>query len=184
MAILVLAVDARDAVHLVVVPALDYQAQPRSLAVVDLNLHERGHADDVHVLRRKVAARDGHGFDGLVHSARANSLQLSVALLADEPGDCPSNGSWFGLSGYFQDVHDIACWGTRPAPPNPLFSFPLLGELDCSGFSQHHDLDLARIGEVLLYLFNDIARQPRGGKIVHLVRLDDDAHFASGLDGE
>jgi len=40
-----------DVVHLVVIPALDHQAEARALAVIDLDLHERRHADHIHVLR-------------------------------------------------------------------------------------------------------------------------------------
>src|SRR3972149_367396 len=46
------------------------------------------------------------------------------------------------------------------------------------------DLDLARVGQLLLDLLDDVAGQPGRGQVVDLLRADEDPDLPAGLDGE
>src|SRR4029079_2116060 len=58
------------------------------------------------------------------------------------------------------------------------------GELYGAGFSDHRDLDLARVGELGLEAARDVARQPDRLLVGDLLGVDDDADLAAGLDRE
>ena len=60
----------------------------------------------------------------------------------------------------------------------------LLGVLDGARLADDGDLDLARVGQLLLDLLDDVAGQPRCRQVVDLLGPDEDAHLAPGLDGE
>ena len=52
------------------------------------------------------------------------------------------------------------------------------------GFAEDGDADLARVGEAFLDLLGDVAGEAHRFEVVDLAGVDDDADFASGLDGE
>src|SRR5688500_5770952 len=56
--------------------------------------------------------------------------------------------------------------------------------LDRTGLADHRDLDLARVGEVLLDLLGDVAREPDRLLVGDLLAVHDDADLAAGLDRE
>src|SRR5512146_899100 len=60
----------------------------------------------------------------------------------------------------------------------------LLGVLDGSGLANDGDLDLARVGQLVLDLLDDVAGEPGRGQVVDLVRPDEDPDLAAGLDRE
>src|SRR3990172_4873593 len=51
-------------------------------------------------------------------------------------------------------------------------------------FADDGDLDLPRVVQVLLYLLADLLRHPVGAEVIDLLRLDDDAYLAAGLDSK
>src|SRR5688500_9356085 len=55
---------------------------------------------------------------------------------------------------------------------------------DRTGLADHRHLDLARLGEVLLDLLGDVAREPDRLLVGDLLAVDDDPNLAAGLDGE
>src|SRR5690349_3260396 len=55
--------------------------------------------------------------------------------------------------------------------------------VDYSGLANDGDFDLPRILERLLDLTHDVSCQARGREIIYLVRLHQDTHLASSLDG-
>src|SRR5215469_343968 len=60
----------------------------------------------------------------------------------------------------------------------------LAGELGGAGFADDGDADLARIGELLLHLLGDVARDHLSLDVVDLVGLDHDPDLAARLHGE
>jgi len=61
---------------------------------------------------------------------------------------------------------------------------PLAGEFGGAGFAEDGDADLAWVLEVFFDLLGDVAGKSHGAKVVDFAWVDDDADFASGLDGE
>src|SRR6185295_8096814 len=61
---------------------------------------------------------------------------------------------------------------------------PLLGVLHGARLADDRDLDLARVGQLLLDLLDDVASESAGRQVVDLLRPDEDAHLATGLDRE
>src|SRR4051794_27173172 len=75
----------------------------------------------------------------------------------------------------------------RPVAARPPVTPPvpaLLRVLDGARFADHGDLDLARVGQRLLDLAHDVAREAGRSQIVDLVRSDEDADLAPGLHGK
>src|SRR2546426_712393 len=60
----------------------------------------------------------------------------------------------------------------------------LLRVLDRARLADDRDLDLARVGQLLLDLPDDVAGEPAGGQVVDLLGPDEDPDLAAGLDGE
>src|SRR3954451_25033897 len=72
-----------------------------------------------------------------------------------------------------------------PAAP-PLFRQnppQLLRVIDGPALADDRDLDLARIFELVLDLAGDLVREEDGGAVVDLLRLDEYADLAPGLEG-
>ena len=59
----------------------------------------------------------------------------------------------------------------------------LLGVLGRSHLSDDRDLDLTRILHIVLDLLGNLTGKFNNAQVVHLVRLDDDAYLAPGLNG-
>src|SRR5829696_4239184 len=60
----------------------------------------------------------------------------------------------------------------------------LLRVLDGARLADDGDLDLARVGQVVLDLLDDVAREARRGEVVDLLGADEDPHLPTGLDRE
>src|SRR5262245_37915035 len=69
----------------------------------------------------------------------------------------------------------------RPAP-SPVEGLP--GEFDGPGFTDDGHLDLSWVLELALDSLGDVLREPHGLLVRHAIAFDDDADFASGLEGE
>src|SRR5664280_3070539 len=63
-------------------------------------------------------------------------------------------------------------------------SATLLRVLDGTGLADDGHLDLARVGQRLLDLLDDVAGEPGRRQVVDLLGPDEDPDFAAGLDGE
>src|SRR6188474_3592219 len=61
---------------------------------------------------------------------------------------------------------------------------PLLGVLDGPRLADDRDFDLTRVGQLLLDLAHDVAREAGRREVVDLLGPHQDAHLATGLDGE
>ena len=64
----------------------------------------------------------------------------------------------------------------------PLISSP--GKTNRPRFSDDHHLDLTGVLKRLLDLLRDVARETRGGQVIDLLGLDDDADLTTRLDRE
>ena len=76
---------------------------------------------------------------------------------------------------------------TADFPASRVTAWPdrgLLGVLDRARLADDRDLDLARVGQLLLDLADDVAGEPRRGQVVDLLGPDEDPDLAAGLDGE
>src|SRR5262245_17127669 len=77
---------------------------------------------------------------------------------------------------------------TAVLPPSRPTSSPpialLLGVLDRPGLADDGDLDLARVGQLLLDLLDDVTGEPAGRQVVDLLGPDEDADLATRLDRE
>src|SRR4051794_37846011 len=60
----------------------------------------------------------------------------------------------------------------------------LLRVLDRARLADHRDLDLARVGQVVLDLLDDVPREAGRGEVVDLLGTDQDPDLAAGLDRE
>src|SRR3954451_3701963 len=72
----------------------------------------------------------------------------------------------------------------RPAatPGLPPWRAPaLLRVLDRARLADHRDLDLARVGQVVLDLLDDVPREAGRREVVDLLGTDEDPHLAAGL---
>src|SRR5262245_49913500 len=79
------------------------------------------------------------------------------------------------------EVSDIA---GRLAPACVRDGCCLLGVFDRAGLPDDRDLDLARVGQLLLDLLDDVAREACRGEVVDLFGSHEDADLAPGLDRE
>src|SRR5512141_274041 len=59
--------------------------------------------------------------------------------------------------------------------------YALLGVLGRARLADDRHLDLARVGQAVLDLLDDVAREARGREVVDFVRADEDADLAAGL---
>src|SRR5258706_1484629 len=73
----------------------------------------------------------------------------------------------------------------RAAPEDPhAHRSSLLRVLDGARLADDGDLDLARIGQLLLDLAHDVAREAGGREVIDLLGADEDPDLAPGLDGK
>src|SRR4051794_935301 len=90
---------------------------------------------------------------------------------------CP----WGSMPRYYRSGL-VARFG-RPSPV-AMSRVSLLGVLDGAGLADDGDLDLARVGQLLLDLLDDVAGEAARGQVVDLLRTHEDADLAPGLDRE
>jgi len=129
------------------------------------------------------------------YSLRSSGTNVLIACLPGRPTISPitnifivpymfichperSEGSWWGT-----------LFPTAPPRDSSVASLLqnvhlLLGVVNSPGLPDNSHLYLTRIFQGFLHLFHNVTGQPHGAQVIDSLRLDQDTHFASGLDGE
>src|SRR3954449_1435960 len=116
-------------------------------------------------------------------SSRMPASSRSTAIRPGLPMTSPISRARHAPFGRGGSVFGVAPSRVRPVAAGPEVTPPvpaLLRVLDGARFADHGDLDLARVGQRLLDLAHDVAREAGRGQVIDLVGSDEDPDLAAG----